>query len=120
MNYLCSLERWDRGFESHSRHGCLYCMRLFCVCVFVLCVGRGLAMGRSPVQGVLPTVYRMKKLKKKRPRLNKGLYSHNNNSIQFNSIPLFTCLPTAMAYDRQALCIHIKSNSKTNTKYYKL
>jgi hypothetical protein len=37
------IERWDRGFESHSRHGCLY-VRLFCVCV-VLCVGGGLATG---------------------------------------------------------------------------
>jgi hypothetical protein len=39
MNCLRSLERWDRGFELHSRHGCLYCVRLFIVCV-VLCVGR--------------------------------------------------------------------------------
>jgi hypothetical protein len=39
------------------------CVRLFCVCV-VLCVGRGLATGWSPVQGVLPTVYRIKELKK--------------------------------------------------------
>jgi hypothetical protein len=33
-----------------------------CVCVsmccVVLCVGRGLTSGRSPVQGVLPIVYR--------------------------------------------------------------
>jgi hypothetical protein len=28
-----SLGRWDRGFESHSRNGCLYCVRLSCVCV---------------------------------------------------------------------------------------
>jgi hypothetical protein len=40
--------------------------------VIVLCVGRGLAKGLSPVQGVLPTVYRISKLKK-RPRPNKGL-----------------------------------------------
>jgi hypothetical protein len=33
------------------------CVRLFCVCV-VLCVGRGLATGLSPVQGVLPAVYK--------------------------------------------------------------
>jgi hypothetical protein len=46
MNCLRSLEHWDRGFESHSRHGCL-CVRLFCVCV-VLCVGSGLATGWSP------------------------------------------------------------------------
>jgi hypothetical protein len=35
---------------------------LFCVCV-VLCVGNGLATGRSLVQGVLQTVYKIKKLK---------------------------------------------------------
>jgi hypothetical protein len=32
------------------------CVRLFCICV-ILCVGSGLATGRSPVQGVLPTAY---------------------------------------------------------------
>jgi len=31
------------------------CVRVF-LCCAVLCVGRGLASGRSPVQGVLPTV----------------------------------------------------------------
>jgi hypothetical protein len=46
--------------------------RLFCFC-FVLCVGIGLATGWSPVQGILPSVYKIKKLKK-RPRSNKGLY----------------------------------------------
>jgi hypothetical protein len=39
-----------------------------CVCLFgdcvVLCVGSGLETGWSPVQGVRPTVYRIKKLKK--------------------------------------------------------
>jgi hypothetical protein len=36
-----------------------------CLCAFVvLCVGSGLATGSSPVQGVLPTVYKIKKLKK--------------------------------------------------------
>jgi hypothetical protein len=54
MNCLCLLERWDRGFESQSRHGYIR-VRLFCVCV-VLCVGCGLATGRSLVQGVLPSV----------------------------------------------------------------
>jgi hypothetical protein len=29
MNCLRPLEHWDRGFESHSRHGCL--------CAFILC-----------------------------------------------------------------------------------
>jgi hypothetical protein len=32
-------------------------VRLFCVCV-VLCAGSGFTMGLSPVQGVLPTVYK--------------------------------------------------------------
>jgi hypothetical protein len=39
-----SLERWDRGFESHLRHGYLYFLLLFCICV-VLCVGSVLATG---------------------------------------------------------------------------
>jgi hypothetical protein len=39
------------------------CVLLFCVYV-VRCVGRGLATGWSPVQGVLPNVYRIRKLKK--------------------------------------------------------
>jgi hypothetical protein len=30
INCVGSLERWDRGFECHSRQGCLC---LFCVCV---------------------------------------------------------------------------------------
>jgi hypothetical protein len=37
-------------------------MCVYSVCV-VLCVGSGLAMGWSPVQGALPTVYRSNKLK---------------------------------------------------------
>jgi hypothetical protein len=68
MNSFRSLGLWDRGFENHSRHGCLYCVRLFYVCI-VLCVGTGLATGWSSVQGVLSTVYRIKKLIK-RPRHN--------------------------------------------------
>jgi hypothetical protein len=51
---------------------------------FILCVGRGCATGWSPVQGVLPTLYRIKKLKK-RPRPNKGLQSHSNNNNNNNN-----------------------------------
>jgi hypothetical protein len=46
-------------------------VRLFYVHA-LLCVCSGLATGSSPMQGVLPTVYRIKKLKKQ-PRSNKGL-----------------------------------------------
>jgi hypothetical protein len=38
------------------------CICLFCVCV-VLCLGKGLATGWSPVQGFLLPVYKIKKLK---------------------------------------------------------
>jgi hypothetical protein len=47
------------------------CVRLFSVCV-VLCVSSGLATGWSTVQGVLPAVYRIKKLKK-RPRSTRAV-----------------------------------------------
>jgi hypothetical protein len=62
MNCLRLLERWGHVFESRSSHECPYCVHLFCFCV-VLCLGSGLVMGWSPVQGVQPTVYRIKKLK---------------------------------------------------------
>jgi hypothetical protein len=53
--------------------------------VFVLsCVDRGLATANPPVQGVLPTVYAIKKLKKQ-PKSNKGLYSHENNNNNNNN-----------------------------------
>jgi hypothetical protein len=54
---------------SNLTQGMDVCVRLFCVCA-VLCVGSGLTTGWSLVQGVLPTVYRFKKLKK-RPRFIK-------------------------------------------------
>jgi hypothetical protein len=52
MKFLRPPKHWNRWFESHSV--CVYS-------VFVLsCVGIGLTMGLSPVQGVLPTVYKIK------------------------------------------------------------
>jgi hypothetical protein len=56
---------------SNPTQGMDVCVRLLCVCV-VLCVGSGLAKGWSPVQKVLPAVYRIKKLKKG-PRSTKEL-----------------------------------------------
>jgi hypothetical protein len=62
--------RWNAGIVgSNPTQGMHICVRLFCVCV-VLSVGSGLARGWSPVQGVLSTVNRIKK-PKKRPRSNK-------------------------------------------------
>jgi hypothetical protein len=34
MNSLRSLERWNNGFESNSRHGCL-CAFILCLCCSV-------------------------------------------------------------------------------------
>jgi hypothetical protein len=47
---------------SNPAQGMDVCVRLFCVC-FVLCVGSCLLTGWSPVQGALPTVYRIKNWK---------------------------------------------------------
>jgi hypothetical protein len=55
--------RFDAGIVgSNPIQGMDVCVHLFCVCV-VLYVGNCLATGWSPVQRVLPTVYRIKKLK---------------------------------------------------------
>jgi hypothetical protein len=62
MNCLPSLGCWDRGFKSHSGHGCLVCVCVYSVCV-VLCLGRGLATIWSLVRGVLPSVKVIMKLK---------------------------------------------------------
>jgi hypothetical protein len=48
---------------SNQTGGMDVCVRLFCFCV-VLCVGSGLGTGWSPVQGVLLTVYRIRKTEK--------------------------------------------------------
>jgi hypothetical protein len=51
------------------------CVRLFYVYV-VLCVGSSFVMGWSPVQGALPTVYKISKLKE-RPKPNKRALEPN-------------------------------------------
>jgi hypothetical protein len=74
------------------------CVRLFCVCV-VLCVGSAIAEGWSPVQGVLPTVCRIKKLKK-RPKSNKRtvelqidreLSRAHKSGLQFQELKRYPC-----------------------------
>jgi hypothetical protein len=53
---------WIVGLNpAQGMNVCVVCVYSVCV---VLCVGRGLATGWSTIQGVLPTVYRIKKLKK--------------------------------------------------------
>jgi hypothetical protein len=56
---------------SNPTRGMDVCVRLFCVCV-VLYVGSGLATGWYPIHGAVPTVYRIKKLKK-RPRSTRAV-----------------------------------------------
>jgi hypothetical protein len=64
---------------SNPTRGMDVCVRLFCLCV-VLCVGRGLVTDWSSVQGILPSLCKIKKLKKW-PRSSKGLYCHIYLSI---------------------------------------
>jgi hypothetical protein len=54
------LEHWGLGFESHSRHGSLPTFIL----LVLSCAGNGLSTSCSPVQVVLQTVYKIKKLKR--------------------------------------------------------
>jgi hypothetical protein len=65
-------------------------MRLFCVCA-ALCAGSGLAMGWSPIQGVLSTVQKIKKLKK-RPRPNKAPWSHKQTDRQIDVVLTYVCM----------------------------
>jgi hypothetical protein len=60
---------------SNPTQGMDACLRIFNVCV-VLCVGSSLATGWSPVQGVLPTMYRIKNWKICEDPTN-GLQSHS-------------------------------------------
>jgi hypothetical protein len=71
MNRLVPLEHWIRGFESHSRHECLFAF-LLCLCCSVC--RQWPCDGLIPVQGVIPTVCRIKILKKQ-PK-SEGLYTH--------------------------------------------
>jgi hypothetical protein len=68
MNCLRSLERWDRGFESHSKHECL-CEFILCSCCSVCrqrpCDGL-ISSPRSPTDCV-----QIKKLKKA-AKIHKG------------------------------------------------
>jgi hypothetical protein len=70
MNCLRPLKHWDRGFESHLKHGCL-CAFILCLCCPV-CADSGPATGWSAVQIVLPSVLKLKKLKSSQGQTKKG------------------------------------------------
>jgi hypothetical protein len=86
---------------SNPTWGMDVCVRFFCVCV-VLCVGSGLATDWYPVQGVLPTVWKIKKLKK-RPRSNKGLYSHRQTHSN-DELKLYTNGHKGLASQKTSWC----------------
>jgi hypothetical protein len=73
MNCLRPLKHWDRGFESHSRHECLYCMRLFCACA-VLCVPCDVTIPRPRSPPDYVNDQEIEKLR--RSNKKKKLYSH--------------------------------------------
>jgi hypothetical protein len=74
------LESWNRGFESHWRHGCLE----YVPPVFVLFCVQISALRRAdpPVQGILPTVYKLKKFKSGQGP-TKGLWRHREIDKQY-------------------------------------
>jgi hypothetical protein len=74
---------------------CIYCVWV------VVCVGSGLARGWSPVQGVLPTVYRIKK-RGERPR-SKGLSSQRKRDLPQRKIA--------------SLAIRVRFGSQMRTRY---
>jgi hypothetical protein len=85
---------------SNPTRGMDVCVRLFCVCA-VLCACSGLATGCSPVQGVLPIVYRITKLKK-RPGPNTGPQSHVHDTDVLSAVSVvqhqMQCAVTYVAY----------------------
>jgi hypothetical protein len=66
------------------------CARLFCVHA-VVCVGTALARGWSPVQGVLPTVYMITKLKESGQGPTKGRRATFSFFDQYSVILLYAC-----------------------------
>jgi hypothetical protein len=59
MKCLRPLKYWDHVFKSNSRHACLSAFIL----LVLFCVGSDLVTVWSPIQGVLPTLYEIKKFK---------------------------------------------------------
>jgi hypothetical protein len=78
---------------SNPTRGMDVCVRLFRICV-VLCVGSGLATGWSPVQGVLPTVYRLRNWKA--AKVHKGCRARGGMLlvVQDTRQNVSICLPT--------------------------
>jgi hypothetical protein len=64
MNYLRSFKHWDRGFESHSKHGRLYALQSMGVCMHLFCLRVGSALRRTDTRSRSPTeCLRIKNLK---------------------------------------------------------
>jgi hypothetical protein len=63
------------------------CVHLFCICV-ALCVRSGLATGWSPVQGVLPTLYRLRNSKSGQgPQLKRSQTGMKQRTERQNTYP---------------------------------
>jgi hypothetical protein len=110
MKRLRPLEHWGRGFEYHSGHGCL-CAFILCLCCRV-CVGSSLATGWSPAKGVLPTVYKFKKPKKRQgPKGFRALEREKN--IYYTSTYVWGRILSCVTS-----CILLGFNLRFERKYY--
>jgi hypothetical protein len=105
--------RFNAGvIVSNPTRGMDVCMCLFCfycpVCMCKLCDGP------IPHEGVLPTVYSIKKLKK-RPRRKKGCRAINNNNFLHSKVVSFASNLWPRWSD---LCIYVSRPRDTVTQLY--
>jgi hypothetical protein len=88
MNCLLSLKHWDRGFESHLNHWCLWAFILF----FVLSYVQVAAFRRAD----LPSkesyrLYKSSRNWKSATRPNKGQHSHRQTDLDYEECRLLGC-----------------------------
>jgi hypothetical protein len=105
MNCLLSLGRWDCGFESHSRHGCLVCVWVYSVfilfCVLIEALRRADRSSKESCR-----LWKMITGLNKRPGPWMGWKSHRKKSYflaGWDWSPLGTAATTGLLYQPQMI-----------------
>jgi hypothetical protein len=124
MNRLRSLEHWDRGSESHSRHGCLCAFILFVFCVYVVALD-GLIPPPGP-RSPTDCIYIKKLKKKKKPaKVHKGCRAIDTIKVpHVKSSPSPTVFSSnasvwhrRCARDTSPLSHHFRENKQSGKEY---